>query len=178
MGDGKKYRFYMYSSSIRATISTENGYFSIVNNKGFFDREHMLLAFPALKALIDLQGADIVTGTPDHARDHTTWWLSGSWDWMKDVMRSAGAVPHQSVVECRELLQRHLRIDDAEMEEFVKHAHARAFPEKHKPLAVATILRHVATHKIKQLKPQWRWDATMGMCMVHTLSLEANKDWA
>jgi hypothetical protein len=121
---------YGRGATIRATVTTKRGYFSITgeirDERQHPDpviacgcihdeiREH----YPAIAPLIPLHLSDSATGEPMHAEANGLYWLKKA----AGIPSQYG--PAQTPEQCREILARHLRTDDRTTGHHIAHARA------------------------------------------------------
>jgi hypothetical protein len=121
---------YGRGATIRATVTTARGYFSITGEiRDERQRpDHMIAGgcihdeirehFPEIAPLIPLHLSNSATGEPMHAEANGLYWLK------KAACIPSQYEPDQTPEQCRETLARHLRTDDKTTRQHIAQARA------------------------------------------------------
>ena len=180
-----------YTGQIKATVTTERGYFSITAEIGTPNQlksgnfqaggclhEDIAKKFPKLRPLIPLHLSNVETGAPMHAEENGFYWLA----------KAAGIPmrwePEQDEETCLKFYADHCRIDmhDAEFDAAeVKKAYdmgersvatSEEVTQKCKEemnKAGVLLARKWFADKVGEMRPRWKSEAKAGLALIESL---------
>lgn len=114
--------------------------------------DELVALWPELKPLADLHGS-FIDGTPLHAEAKGWYWLAGALGGLGERYHGSGGSPQKTTDECREILRRHLRIDEAEVSQLMAETLV-TFQQSGPKVA-----REVFASYVESQKPRWKREA-------------------